>query len=718
MRTIADKRWIQFRELNAFVRLLVWAHGLKTEFKLFHSMNTRIKALWRNSGRSMTVQYLKEATKMTVMFIAHTPYTPSSKGVRVARSRASLPLLIPKELRRSFLAHRHGCNTAADWVRVRAVITLLSVYRSIGLRPQLKLHTILDTFTGLGQTLSEGEIRTALDRLRITNLRLSPSSWKMVSESAGPNYSKATWGSILDAAAFLSEPRVAWSWAVLAMRTKSYVLLAWLVWCILTILPVAFVLAIKKGPFPYVLGRLSKLHEANGKVRVVAVTDWWTQALLRPLHDELYRKLSSLDQDGTFHQTRPLMDLVSRRPEYGDWKSFDLSAATDRLPVALQVQVLRALGHPAPEEWKSLLTERIWWLGRREVKYSVGQPMGAYSSWAMLALTHHVIVQVAALRAGWQGLFPHYAVLGDDVVIAHEKVAESYLNLMAFLGVPINLSKTLSAKGTLEFAKRWVHADLGEFSPLGSNVLLGCIRNLRMLPMLIVELVNKGHSIYPSRVRELLAKGAQRRKKSSQGLLALSLLALGPSGGPWKRGQLSCFQEAWISLFPGYIHPKITIEVVHEALLRATITKVNRVLEARALARDTFWKEWARYSVLGTSLARGALSVPYMLIAPGFWAHLQALQETPGGSFTHGIPGSIDFATLGQMTQEVLGDLSSLSWNEREQVTDFLAGQELLLKSFEEVRAYHADALERARTKSTINALSKDLAKTEVTRVP
>ena len=28
----------------------------------------------------------------------------------------------------------------------------------------------------------------------------------------------------------------------------------------------------------------------------------------------------------------------------------------------------------------------------RSVRYAVGQPMGALSSWAMLALTHHFIV--------------------------------------------------------------------------------------------------------------------------------------------------------------------------------------------------------------------------------------------------------------------------------------------------------------------------------------
>ncbi|KAF9914618.1 hypothetical protein FBU30_002438, partial [Linnemannia zychae] len=34
------------------------------------------------------------------------------------------------------------------------------------------------------------------------------------------------------------------------------------------------------------------------------------------------------------------------------------------------------------------------------VKYEVGQPMGAYSSWAMLALTHHIVVLYAAKLAG------------------------------------------------------------------------------------------------------------------------------------------------------------------------------------------------------------------------------------------------------------------------------------------------------------------------------
>jgi hypothetical protein len=43
----------------------------------------------------------------------------------------------------------------------------------------------------------------------------------------------------------------------------------------------------------------------------------------------------------------------------------------------------------------------------------------------MLALTHHYIIRIAARRVGLPD-FTHYAVLGDDVVIANDLVAASY----------------------------------------------------------------------------------------------------------------------------------------------------------------------------------------------------------------------------------------------------------------------------------------------------
>lgn len=70
-----------------------------------------------------------------------------------------------------------------------------------------------------------------------------------------------------------------------------------------------------------------------------------------------------------------------------------------------------------------------------------------------MALTHHVIVQVAALRSGIYG-FKSYAILGDDVVIADDRVAEEYRKLLDTLDMPISESKTHVSKDTYEFAKR------------------------------------------------------------------------------------------------------------------------------------------------------------------------------------------------------------------------------------------------------------------------
>jgi hypothetical protein len=82
--------------------------------------------------------------------------------------------------------------------------------------------------------------------------------------------------------------------------------------------------------------------------------------------------------------------------------------------------------------------------------------MGAYSSWAMLAMVHHAIVQFAAWRLGHRSWFEWYAVLGDDIVIADEGVANEYVLLMEEFGVGIGFHKSvISNNSSLEFAKRF-----------------------------------------------------------------------------------------------------------------------------------------------------------------------------------------------------------------------------------------------------------------------
>lgn len=79
--------------------------------------------------------------------------------------------------------------------------------------------------------------------------------------------------------------------------------------------------------------RLCKFPDKEGKQRVIAISDYFSQAVLNNLHEYLFDFLRSLDKDFTFNQDR-FMNLI---PFIGDnpnvnWYSIDLTAATDRFP--------------------------------------------------------------------------------------------------------------------------------------------------------------------------------------------------------------------------------------------------------------------------------------------------------------------------------------------------------------------------------------------------
>jgi hypothetical protein len=110
----------------------------------------------------------------------------------------------------------------------------------------------------------------------------------------------------------------------------------------------------------------------------------------------------------------------------------------------------------------------------------------------MLALTHHVIVQVAAHRVGYPGSwFGNYALLGDDIVIGDKRVADAYLVLMTDLGVSINMSKSvISTQGSLEFAKRIIISGK-DLSPYGPKALTEAINAPRQSLDLVISILEQ-----------------------------------------------------------------------------------------------------------------------------------------------------------------------------------------------------------------------------------
>jgi len=92
-----------------------------------------------------------------------------------------------------------------------------------------------------------------------------------------------------------------------------------------------------------VLGKLAFKEEAAGKLRVFALVDSFTQTLLKPLHDYLFVLLADLPMDGTFDQDAAVKRGVNKMKARGCAYSYDLSSATDRLPISLQSAILSEL---------------------------------------------------------------------------------------------------------------------------------------------------------------------------------------------------------------------------------------------------------------------------------------------------------------------------------------------------------------------------------------
>jgi hypothetical protein len=220
-----------------------------------------------------------------------------------------------------------------------------------------------------------------------------------------------------------------------------------------------------RNPF----GQFAIKKEAAGKIRVFALVDSVTQSVMKPIHLGLFKVLRLLPNDGTFDQDASVTRCSEKASESGKAFSFDLSAATDRLPVSLTGNIIESLfGIPGlSQSWQNVMVDRNFRFSSKTIeefqipdldyRYSVGQPMGCLSSWAGLAITHHWIMQLCSylITDNWEWE-ERYEVLGDDIVIFDEELANTYLQVMKWLGLEINLSKSIISKNkpTFEFAKR------------------------------------------------------------------------------------------------------------------------------------------------------------------------------------------------------------------------------------------------------------------------
>jgi hypothetical protein len=230
-------------------------------------------------------------------------------------------------------------------------------------------------------------------------------------------------------------------------------------------------------------GKLSIVKDPELKLRVIAMVDYNSQVLLKPIHENLLNLLKRFESDRTFTQD----PFHNWKKDYNHFHSLDLSAATDRFPIHLQEKLIAYMYNNKlfAESWRNILVKRSYGFENKSYYYSVGQPMGAYSSWAAFTITHHLVVHWSAYLEGYLD-FKDYILLGDDIVIKNNKVARRYKSIMNKLGVEISEAKSHVSKDTYEFAKRWIRKGI-EISPLP---LKGILNNINNPQVVLQQLMN------------------------------------------------------------------------------------------------------------------------------------------------------------------------------------------------------------------------------------
>nr|UIW13882.1 MAG: RNA-dependent RNA polymerase [Rhizoctonia solani mitovirus 96] len=496
-------KWIRMSEFKRYAITVAWITNTMHLKKSYILLLERVSNIWTSCSSTWAFAYMKEVLRLTVRALAGSPELVNYNGsIRVKRDRYGVPTIIPLHLR--YIIHgtiERDCffEYAIQRRSLIGILTIVNVFRMLPTKVKPSLDSIVKPFDGQVMTLNEELIFKSLNSV-LTPIKggrphqlILGSFDPHITGKSGPNGPYSTWGASIDALAFIHEPRQLYLLVRWMFLQGAYGYIGLLLFLLLAFGWIYYIFYLTGLCKKLYLGKLSVVYDQAGKARVVAITNWWFQSAFGGLHSSIFRLLETISQDGTFDQDGTFNKFLTRANPFEDLSGYDLSAATDRLPLELQMQILSACGLPG-DIWGALLRNVRWAFPNKEglpdqVSYAVGQPMGALSSWAMLALTHHVIVRYSALLAGMnKPQYVNYAVLGDDCVINNNAVAKEYLALMTDLGLSISMGKSVVSKRFTEFAKL-LKGPAIDISPFGAGEITSAFRSSYFIPALLMKAI-------------------------------------------------------------------------------------------------------------------------------------------------------------------------------------------------------------------------------------
>jgi hypothetical protein len=241
------------------------------------------------------------------------------------------------------------------------------------------------------------------------------------------------------------------------------------------------------------VGHVHHIHKKGGapdEFRDIAVPNRFLQNGLVPAADKMYNLVRKFPKDATFSQDKfdtLIQNRVNNDQLYQG--SVDLSKATDNLPFSwgdaivtqlqkmfvpsVEEQLLSDTGLSSPfasfdvekeREFENsyklfkAMTQSNWEDEGYFCRWKVGQPLGSLPSFAMLSITHNLLLESLCASLGLA--HSPYFVLGDDVVITNKKARKRYIRELSSRAIPLSLHKSYEGR-------------LSEFA--GKTFVKGCV---------------------------------------------------------------------------------------------------------------------------------------------------------------------------------------------------------------------------------------------------